>query len=223
MRVAASFAVPAVMFMAATLFVAVRVPAVAMAVLPLSFAVMMAVPFRLGGSGQLEVLAVCQHGAAVAMACLALVGMPMPAAAVPVLFSIMVMALSFCVRAAAFAVCVFAIVRMAMPVSVALLIVAMARFAMAVPVRVVAMTVLFPIAAVAMPVGQVVAVLLLPADAHVHMRPPNAALLRRNCRDLQAGNAQRVHVPQKLLPGPRLQQLVKRGHEHIARRAHIAL
>lgn len=87
-----------------------------------------------------------------------------------------------------------------------------------------AVSMLLPFAVgMAMPMGQVVAVLLLPADAHVHMRPPNAALLRRGCRDLQAGNAQRIHIPQKLLPGPRLQQLVKRGHEHIACRAHIAL
>ena len=124
---------------------------------------------------------------------------PMPAAAMRMLLAVMMMAVLMPLAvAAAFAMSMFAAVRMAMPVFVLLI--------------------------VAMAVGKVVvAVLLLPADAHLHMRPPNAALLRRNCRNLQARNAQRVHIPQKLLPSLRLQQLVERGHEHIPRRAHIAL
>ena len=118
-----------------------------------------------------------------------------------VLFSVMMMA-------AAFAVCMFAAVRMAMPMFVAFFAVAVA--------------VLLSIVAVAMPV-HILAMLLLPVDAHLHMRPPNAAFLRRSCRNFHARNAQRAHIPQKLLPSLRLQQLVKRGHEHIPRRAHIAL
>ena len=76
---------------------------------------------------------------------------------------------------------------------------------------------------VCMPMGHIQALLFLAADAHIHMRPPNAAFLRRNRRNFQPRNAQRVHIPQKFLPGLWLQQLVKRGHEHISRRAHIAL
>lgn len=76
---------------------------------------------------------------------------------------------------------------------------------------------------VRMPMGHIQALLFLAADAHIHMRPPNAAFLRRNRRNFQPRNAQRVHIPQKFLPGLWLQQLVKRGHEHIPRRAHIAL
>ena len=76
---------------------------------------------------------------------------------------------------------------------------------------------------VRMPMGHIQALLFLAADAHIHMRPPNAAFLRRNRRNFQPRNAQRVHIPQKFLPGLRLQQLVKRGNEHIPRRAHIAL
>ena len=120
---------------------------------------------------------------------------------------------------------------MAVPVSAIFMVmtvaptVAMAALCKRIAVRAFTVVVAVPALRVGMtmPVGQVVAVLLLSADAHVHMRPPNAALLRRGCRDLQARDAQRVHIPQKLLPGPRLQQLVKRGHEHISRRAHIAL
>ena len=132
-------------------------------------------------------------------------------------------------------VALFALMVMAMPAAVPLVRMlvpmAMAAFYVVVAMRM-KMPVSFPVRRAAslrvavlmcMPMGHIQALLFLAADAHIHMRPPNAAFLRRDRRNFQPRNAQRVHIPQKFLPGLWLQQLVKRGHEHIPRRAHIAL
>lgn len=249
MRVAASFAVfMLVCTVAMAVFFAVVMPASA-----LLMAMQMLRNFRLlpCRGGQLEILVLSLHGLAAALlrmgmavrvSAISMVMTVAPTVAMAALCKRIAVLVRFFTVVAVPALCVGVVVSLfvgmalpmmlmmtvlAVPVAVKVFILLMpaASARSVLPVLLaMAVSMLLPFAVgMAMPMGQVVAVLLLPADAHVHMRPPNAALLRRGCRDLQARDAQRIHIPQKLLPGPRLQQLVKRGHEHIPRRAHIAL
>ena len=166
------------------------------------------------------------------MAATAFVGMPMLFAA------FVMMAVSFGVRmlvramAVAMLVAFFAVMMPATALAMSMLMALFALMVMAMPAAVplvrmfvpmamaafyvvVAVRVKMPVHAVVvpmfvrMPMGHIQALLFLAVDAHIHMRPPNAAFLRRNRRNFQPRNAQRVHIPQKFLPGLRFQQLVR--------------
>lgn len=195
--------VPSVVPVAATAFVAVSMRFAAFVMMAVSFAMRMLVR-AMAVAVFVAFFAMMMPATALAMSMLvalfALMVMAMPAA-VPLVRMLVPMAM------AAFYVVVA--MRMKMPVSF--------------PVRRAASLAAVVPMFVRMPMGHIQALLFLAADAHIHMRPPNAAFLRRNRRNFQPRNAQRVHIPQKFLPGLWLQQLVKRGHEHIPRRAHIAL